>query len=68
MESKGVLKAFALQAGREVRVIVDAEEVDDDNALILSKQIASSIEERLVYPGQVKVLVIREKRAIAIAK
>lgn len=68
MECKGVLKAFAIQAGREVRVIVDAEEVDDDNALILSKQIAGTIEDRLVYPGQVKVLVIREKRAIAIAK
>ena len=68
MECKGVLKAFAIQAGREVRVIVDAEEVDDDSALLLSKQIANTIEERLVYPGQVKVLVIREKRAVAIAK
>lgn len=68
MEKSGVVKAFAIQAGREIRVIVDADEVDDDKALLLSKEIAKTIEERLTYPGQVKVLVIREKRVVAIAK
>ncbi len=64
----GVAKAYALQAGREIRVMVEPTEVDDDAAVLLSHEIAREIEDRLEYPGQVKVIVIRESRAIEIAK
>ena len=64
----GVAKAYALQAGREIRVIVEPTEVDDDGAVLLSHEIAREIEEQLEYPGQVKVIVIRESRAIEVAK
>jgi ribonuclease Y len=63
----GVAKAYALQAGREIRVIVEPTEVDDDAAALLSHEIAREIEDQLEYPGQVKVIVIRESRAIEIA-
>jgi ribonuclease Y len=64
----GVAKAYALQAGREIRVIVEPGEVDDDAAVLLSHEIAREIEDQLEYPGQVKVIVIRESRAIEVAK
>jgi ribonuclease Y len=64
----GVAKAYALQAGREIRVIVEPTEVDDDGAVLLSHEIAREIEDSLEYPGQVKVIVIRESRAIEVAK
>jgi ribonuclease Y len=64
----GVAKAYALQAGREIRVMVEPTEVDDDAAVLLSFEIAREIEDRLEYPGQVKVIVIRESRAIEVAK
>jgi ribonuclease Y len=64
----GVAKAYALQAGREIRVIVEPTEVDDDTAVLLSHEIAREIEDQLEYPGQVKVIVIRESRAIEVAK
>jgi ribonucrease Y len=64
----GVAKAYALQAGREIRVIVEPTEVDDDRAVLLSHEIAREIEDQLEYPGQVKVIVIRESRAIEVAK
>jgi ribonucrease Y len=64
----GVAKAYALQAGREIRVIVEPTEVDDDGAVLLSHEIAREIEDQLEYPGQVKVIVIRESRAIEVAK
>jgi ribonuclease Y len=64
----GVAKAYALQAGREIRVIVEPAEVDDDGAVLLSHEIAREIEDQLEYPGQVKVIVIRESRAIEVAK
>ncbi len=64
----GVAKAYALQAGREIRVIVEPTEVDDDGAALLSHEIAREIEDSLEYPGQVKVIVIRESRAIEVAK
>ncbi|HUZ84679.1 MAG TPA: ribonuclease Y, partial [Gaiellales bacterium] len=65
---RGVERCYAMQAGREIRVMVKPEEVDDDTAALLSHEIAREIEERLEYPGQIKVTVIRESRAIEIAK
>jgi ribonuclease Y len=67
-QKKGVEKVYALQAGREVRVIVKPEEIDDDQAVLLSHEIAREIEDQLEYPGQIKVTVIRESRAIEFAK
>ncbi|MDH4178040.1 MAG: ribonuclease Y [Thermoleophilia bacterium] len=64
----GVAKAYALQAGREIRVIVEPTEVDDEGAALLSFEIAREIEDQLEYPGQVKVIVIRESRAVEVAK
>ena len=64
----GVEKVYALQAGREIRVIVSPSDVDDDSAALLSHEIAREIEDRLEYPGQVKVTVIRESRAVEFAK
>ena len=65
---KGVSKAFALQAGREVRIMVESEKISDEEAIWLSKDIARRIESELQYPGQIKVTVIRETRAIEYAK
>ncbi len=65
---KGVDQAYALQAGREVRIIVEPDQVDDLGAIELSKNIAKKIEETMQYPGQIKVTVIREKRAVEYAK
>ncbi len=64
----GVAKSFAIQAGREIRIMVDNDRVNDDQALLLSKDIARRVEKELSYPGQVKVLVIRETRAVEYAK
>jgi ribonucrease Y len=65
---KGVERVFALQAGREIRVMVKPTEVDDDVAVLLSHEIARDIEQQLEYPGQIKVTVIRESRAVEFAK
>lgn len=64
----GVEKSYAIQAGREVRVIVKPDQVDDAQALFLSKDIAKKIESELEYPGQIKVNVIREFRSVEYAK
>ena len=64
----GVTKAYAIQAGRELRVIVGADEVSDDQASRLSTDIAQRIQDEMTYPGQVKITVIRETRSVAIAK
>ena len=64
----GVTKAFALQAGREIRVIVESSKVSDDKAFWLSKDIAKKIETELEYPGQIKVTLIREMRVVDYAK
>lgn len=64
----GVLKTYAIQAGRELRVIVGAEKVSDSEAEVLSMNIAKKIQEEMTYPGQIKITVIRETRAINYAK
>ena len=64
----GVTKAYAIQAGRELRVIVGAEEVSDHQAEVLSGEIAMKIQNEMTYPGQVKITVIRETRSVAYAK
>jgi ribonuclease Y len=63
-----VSKAFALQAGREIRIMVESEKITDEEAVWLSKDVARRIENELEYPGQIKVTVIRETRAIDYAK
>ncbi len=67
-EFKGVEKSFAIQAGRELRIIILPEEVDDANLTILARDVAKKIEKELEYPGQIKVNLIRETRAIEYAK
>ena len=64
----GVEKSYAIQAGREIRVVVSNQSISDESAVILSKDIARKIEKDLNYPGQIKVTVIRETRAIDYAK
>jgi ribonuclease Y len=65
---KGVSESYAIQAGREVRIIVRPEEIDDLATIQLSKEIAQKIEETMQYPGQIKVTVIRETRSVEFAK
>ena len=65
---QGVTKKYAIQAGRELRVIVGADQVSDKDAEALSAEIAKKIQEEMVYPGQVKITVIRETRSVAFAK
>lgn len=68
MSFEGVMKAYAIQAGREIRVMVNSENVDDDATYMLCKDIAEKIEKNLTYPGQIRVTVIRERRAVGFAK
>ena len=65
---KGVEKSYAMQAGREIRIMVKPEEISDAESTILARDIAKQIEEELQYPGQIKVMVIRESRSIEFAK
>ena len=67
-EFEGVDRTYAIQAGREIRVIVQPEKVNDNNAAVLAQEMKKKIEERLQYPGQIKVVVIREVRSIEYAK
>ena len=64
----GVSKSFALQAWREIRILVESEKVDDEEAVWLSKDIARRVENELEYPSQIKVTVIRETRAVDFAR
>ncbi|HEX9023694.1 MAG TPA: ribonuclease Y [Geobacteraceae bacterium] len=64
----GVLNCFAIQAGREIRVMVSSDEVSDERAVMLAKDVAKKIEAEMTYPGQIKVNVIRETRAIEYAR
>lgn len=68
LEYPGVSKSFAIQAGRELRVMVEAEKVSDEQADALAISLASRIETEMTYPGQVRVTVIREKRAVGVAR
>ena len=65
---KGVSQAYAIQAGREIRIIVKPEEIDDLESARMARDLAKNIEETMQYPGQIKVVVIREKRSIEFAK
>ena len=64
----GVEKSFAIQAGREIRVLVKPEKISDDQMVVLSRDIAKKIEDEMEYPGQIKVNVIRESRVVDYAK
>jgi ribonuclease Y len=64
---KGVSNTYAIQAGRELRVLVESDQISDEDAVLLSRDIAKKIEENLTFPGQIKVMVIRETRAIEFA-
>ena len=65
---EGVTGAYAIQAGREVRILVDSEKINDDQALIVAREIANDIERELTYPGEIKVTVLRETRVIEYAR
>lgn len=65
---KGVEKTYAMQAGREIRIMVKPDEISDAESVVLARDIAKQIEEQLQYPGQIKVMVIRESRAVEFAK
>lgn len=65
---KGVEKSYALQAGREIRIVVMPEKVSDDEALIMARDVRKKIEEEMEYPGHIKVMVVRETRAVEYAK
>jgi ribonuclease Y len=68
IEFSGVSKAYAIQAGRELRVMIDCDRVDEDQTYLLCKDIAQAVEDQMTYPGQIKVTCIREKRAVQYAK
>jgi ribonuclease Y len=65
---KGVQKSFAMQAGREIRIMVDAGSVNDDQAYWIAKDVSRRIESEMQYPGQIKVTVMRELRAVEVAR
>ncbi|MGB0768968.1 MAG: ribonuclease Y, partial [Phycisphaeraceae bacterium] len=67
-DMKGVREAFAIQAGREVRVIVDPARVDDTNCNFIARDIAKRVSEEMTFPGEIKVTVLREMRTVEFAK
>ena len=68
LERAGVVKVFAMQAGRDVRVMVLPDVVDDIRAQVLAREIAKQVETELTYPGQIRVTVVRESRATEVAR
>jgi ribonuclease Y len=67
-EKEGVEKVFAMQAGREIRVMVKPDKIDDIQAQVIARDIAKQVEEELTYPGQIRVTVVRESRATEFAR
>ena len=67
-EHEGVEKVFAMQAGREIRVMVKPEQVDDIHAQVIARDVAKQVEEELAYPGQIRITVVRESRATEYAR
>ena len=65
---EGVEKSFAIQAGREVRIIVKPDKITDDEMTVLARDVSKRIEDEMEYPGQIKVNIIREKRVVDYAK
>ena len=65
---KGVEKAYAIQAGRELRIVVESGSISDEDAIWLARDLAKKVEAELTYPGQIKVTVIRETRAVEYAR
>ena len=65
---KGINKSYALQAGREIRILVDPDKINDDEAVVLARDVRKKIEEEMEYPGQIKVVIVRETRAVEFAK
>ena len=65
---EGVKKSYAIQAGREVRVFVEPTEVDDNEALVTARNISKQIEDEMKYPGQIRIVVIRETRCVEYAR
>jgi len=68
LSKKGVEKAYAIQAGREIRVFVKPDEIDDLGARKLAREVADGIQEELKYPGEIKVTVLRETRVVEYAR
>ena len=68
MAFSGIKRAYAIQAGREVRILVDTQKVSDDQAMVLAKEIARKVENDIAYAGQIRVNVIRESRASDVAR
>lgn len=64
----GVNRSYAISAGREIRVLVENEKINDEQTVVLSRDIAKKIEQEMSYPGTIKVSVIRETRAVGVAK
>jgi ribonuclease Y len=65
---EGVKKSYAIQAGREVRMVVDPEKIDDADAVVLARNVSKKIESDLQYPGQIRIMVIRETRCVEYAR
>ncbi len=61
-------EAYAIQAGREVRVMVDAKRVSDDEALVIAQSIAKRVSDEMTFPGEIRVTVLRETRAVEVAR
>ena len=68
MDQEGVEKVFAMQAGREIRIMVKPGDIDDIQAQVIARDVAKRVEDELTYPGQIRVTVIRESRAIEFAR
>ena len=68
LQQPGVTEAFAIQAGREVRVMVDAKKISDDEAHLVAYNIAKKVSEEMTFPGEIRVTVLRETRAVEFAR